>query len=314
MGTAVSVCRNVLDVALKEEGELSAALASQYGPQLLPRVDAAPIRDGPAVFPNPFRLTDEIILEGVEGLAAYGPFMSRFNLARRAESGSKFPFTWPDTDRVCMPHVFMRARIEGTGRYVLLQICASVADQKLHRVLAALQDCKEVVQYAANFNKFIAETAQDVGGFESPQVKVCAPVGCRVLDSKIPQLTGRDSHILVFDYPSAEVTKFILDGTEEFHELSQAFFHHVAWATNGNAMLFDLKGADPGSGDILLVDPCILRTDGEQAVKDSVKETAFEVLHRNCGQLCKAFDPSRRSGKVRRMCGVPACGLSHAGR
>ena len=146
MGTAVSVCRNVLDVALKEEGELSAALASQYGPQLLLRVDAAPIRDGPAVFPNPFRLTDEIILEGVEGLAAYDPFMSRFNLARRAESGSKFPFTWPDTDRVCMPHVFMRARIEGTGRYVLLQICASVADQKLHRVLAALQDCKEVVQ------------------------------------------------------------------------------------------------------------------------------------------------------------------------
>ncbi len=146
MGTAVSVCRNVLDVALKEEEELAAALAAQYGPQLLLRVDAAPIRDGPAVFPNPFRLTDEIILEGVEGLAAYGPFMSRFNLSRRAEAGAKFPFTWPDTDRVCMPHVFMRARIEGTGRYVLLQICASVADQKLHRVLAALQDCKEAVQ------------------------------------------------------------------------------------------------------------------------------------------------------------------------
>lgn len=80
-----------------------------------------------------------------------------------------------------------------------------------------------------------------MGGFDAPQVKICAPVGCRVLDSKIPQLTGRDSHILVFDYPSTEVTKFMLDGTEEFHELSQAFFHHVAWATNGNAMLFDLK-------------------------------------------------------------------------
>lgn len=153
MGTAVSVCRNVLDVALKEEGELSAALATQYGPQLLLRVDAAPIRDGPAVFPNPFRLTDEIVLEAVEGIAAFGPFMSRFNLARRAESGSKFPFTWPDTDRVCMPHVFMRARIEGTGRYVILQICASVADQKLHRVLAALQDCKEVVQQLDGFER-----------------------------------------------------------------------------------------------------------------------------------------------------------------
>lgn len=146
MGTAVSVCRNVLDVALKEEGELSAALAAQYGPQLLLRVDAAPIREGPAVYPNPFRLTDEIILEGVEGLAAYGPFMARFNLARRAESGQKIAFPWPNTDRASMPHVFMRAKIEGTGRYVLLQICASVSDQKLHRVLAALQDCKEAVQ------------------------------------------------------------------------------------------------------------------------------------------------------------------------
>eukprot|EP00913_Durusdinium_trenchii_P023879 g22424.t2 len=153
----------------------------------------------------------------------------------------------------------------------------------LHRVLAALQDCKEAVQYAANFNKFLSETAHDHGGFDTP---------C------IPQLTNRDSHILVFDYPATEVTKFMLDGTEEFHELSQAFFHHVAYSTSGNAMLFDLKGADPGSGDILLVDPCILRGEGEQAVKDHVKETAFEVLHRNCGQLCRAFDPHRRSAKV----------------
>lgn len=92
-----------------------------------------------------------------------------------------------------------------------------------------------------------------MGGFDAPQVKICAPVGCRVLDSKIPQLTGRDSHILVFDYPSTEVTKFMLDGTEEFHELSQAFFHHVAWATNGNAMLFDLKVVAVGDSVYLIL-------------------------------------------------------------
>ena len=98
------------------------------------------------VFPNPFRLTDEIILEAVEGLACFGPLMSRFNMARRASDGHKFSFPWPQSDRVTMPHVFMRARIEGTGRYVLLQVCANTADQKLSRVMAALQDCKEVVQ------------------------------------------------------------------------------------------------------------------------------------------------------------------------
>ena len=40
--------------------------------------------------------------------------------------------------------------------------------------------------------------------------------------------------------------------------------------------------------------------------------TWFLVAARNCGQLCKSFDPHRRSAKVRRMCGVPgipACGL-----
>lgn len=50
MGTAISVCRNVLDAAFMDEEELSSALASQYGPQLLLRVDAAPIREASAAF------------------------------------------------------------------------------------------------------------------------------------------------------------------------------------------------------------------------------------------------------------------------
>lgn len=63
----------------------------------------------------------------------------------------------------------------------------------------------------------------------------------------MPQLTNRDSYILVFDYPAAEVTRFMLDGAEEFHELSQAFFHYVAWTTSGNATLFDLKAGAAGA-------------------------------------------------------------------
>ena len=57
----------------------------------------------------------------------------------------------------------------------------------------------------------------------------------------MPSLTTRDSYVLVFDYPAPEVTRFMLDGAEEFHELSQAFFHYVAWSTSGSATLFDLK-------------------------------------------------------------------------
>ncbi|CAJ1335811.1 unnamed protein product, partial [Effrenium voratum] len=163
--------------------------------------------------------------------------------------------------------------------------------------------------YAAKFNKFIAEQADDP---DVPQVKVCAPVGCKVLDSKIPLLTAPESHVLLFDFPAHEITKFMLDGTEDFNELAQSFFHYVAWASGSQASLFDLKGADVGNGDILLVDPCVLRADGEDRVSDNTREMTFEVLHRNCGPLCKAFDPQRRSAKVRRVCGVPAvpaCGL-----
>lgn len=116
--------------------------------------------------------------------------------------------------------------------------------------------------------------------------------------------------MVIMDYPSTDVTKFMLDGTEDYHELAQAFFHYVAWQTGGRTVPFDLQGLETGQGDLLLADPCLLRESDN--VSDQCREEAFAVLHRTCSQLCKGFDPHRRSGKVRRVCGVPSCSLQAA--
>jgi len=297
-----------------DEEELSSALASQYGPQLLLRVDAAPIREGPGVHVNPFRLTDEVILEGVESPGAYARFMARYTMARRFQSGEKPPFAWPDIERVSVPHVFVRARIEGSTRNVLLAICASMGEQTLARTMSALQDSKELVEYAEAFNKYLRSAAEAEGGGadEAPQVKISAPVGCRVLDSKIPQLTAAECYVVLFDCPQSDVVKLMLDGTEQFHELAQSFFHYVMWHSGGRTLPFDLQGMETGQSDLLLIDPCVLRNEGETKVSDECREEVFQSLHRTCGQLCKGFDPSRRGGKVRRVCGVPTCSLPMA--
>ena len=49
--------------------------------------------------------------------------------------------------------------------------------------------------------------------------------------------------MVIMDYPATDVTKFMLDGTEEYHELAQTFFHYVVWQSGGRAVPFDLQGA-----------------------------------------------------------------------
>ena len=48
--------------------------------------------------------------------------------------------------------------------------------------------------------------------------------------------------MVIMDYPATDVTKFVLDGREDWHELAQTFFHYVVWQSGGRAMPFDLQG------------------------------------------------------------------------
>jgi len=320
-----SSCQNVLEVAFLQDQELASALATQFGAQFLLRVDAAPLRDGTGVHPSSFRLTDEVTLESVELVKAWAPLSWRYDTASKAQRGDyKGSFSWPTGDRFSLPQISMRARVEGTGKQVLLQVLASPSEQTMERVVANMADSKDVAYHAEHFNKFTASSPHAPGfGHECPKVKVCAPVGCRVLDSRMPQLARKGSVVTIIDYPASEVEKFVFDGKEEFKEIPQSFFHHVAWSTGGSSMVFDLQGTENEDGDVLLVDPCVLRapqvgvTDLVSAAAgqagDSPDDQMFDVVHRSCGQLCKGFDPTRRGAKVRRMCGMPACGLGGGG-
>merc|ERR1712048_1506125 len=122
-------------------------------------------------------------------------------------------------------------------------------------------------------------------------------------------------------YTSLDVHKFIFDGNEDFLEMPQAFFHYASWFSNGKEMLFDLQGAENDNGDFILIDPCILRAPKleisdvlHSGASVPAKEIApsverFNVLHKRCGPLCKGFDPDRKGGRGRKMCGIDVhCG------
>jgi len=127
-------------------------------------------------------------------------------------------------------------------------------------------------------------------------------------------------------YPFSQVTKFVFEGKEEFTELAQAFFHFTAWHSGGKEVVADVQGFEDEDGDIVIVDPFVIRPKpinigelvgtilpgGEQQQETpSPEQLRFDAWHPKCGQLCKAFDPSRRSANCRRHCGlgVPNCGL-----
>merc|ERR1719408_453224 len=92
-------------------------------------------------------------------------------------------------------------------------------------------------------------------------------------------------------YGASEVMKFVFDGSETFHELPQAFFHYVAFASTGHLHVVDLQGAVEDEGDFLLLDPAIHRS---------------EKPHPRCAPMCQVFDPQRKSAHAQRL---QCCGL-----
>merc|ERR1711920_709165 len=113
-------------------------------------------------------------------------------------------------------------------------------------------------------------------------------------------------------------------------EMPHVFFHHAAFSSSSKHVVCDIQGVDTEDGNFLLIDPVILRseqptvTDVLGAIVDkagdavqannadaSTSASRFDKLHPRCGQLCKGFDPHRRSAKQKAgVCGLTSnCGL-----
>merc|ERR1711920_106826 len=105
----------------------------------------------------------------------------------------------------------------------------------------------------------------------------------------IPQFLGgrRGEVVSLLRLPSSEVGKFVFDGSEEFLELPHAFFHYVTWFSGGREMAFDLQGAEHDDGDVILVDPCLLRTE-KAGVSDLLKVQSSAARARE--NIAEQFD------------------------
>mmetsp|Transcript_23399 Transcript_23399/g.66211 ORF Transcript_23399/g.66211 Transcript_23399/m.66211 type:complete len:328 (+) Transcript_23399:94-1077(+) len=322
MGAALlRVCDNFLDHSCLEDWNITAAdgAIQQHNLHFKIRVDASPIRASMGTLMHDFKLTDELVVESIELVPGLEPLGWRHE--REGGTGCA-----PRGPRSCLAMRYVRARIN--GQWVLLGVATASEQRTMENVMQAIEDSKDTASYAHSFN---AHTMHSTMGDEShgdaseaPQLRVCVPVGCRVLSSAIPQFAHPGAVVLLFPFSGREVVKFVFDGRVDFNELPQAFFHHAVWMSGGQEMVHDIQGVEADDGNFLLVDPCVMRTP-KLAISTAMKSVAtggatdlggpppecFDQLHPRCGQLCKGFDPTRRGAKARRMCGlsVPSCGV-----
>mmetsp|Transcript_18975 Transcript_18975/g.59659 ORF Transcript_18975/g.59659 Transcript_18975/m.59659 type:complete len:349 (+) Transcript_18975:127-1173(+) len=348
MGLGMSTCTKLLfDPDLDylhdncKQGSLGDCPAKPAsGPQLALRIAYSPIEESLGARLSPFAAGDEIAVMHMERVKGWDPLSWRQERSakQRAAIDSASSLAWPEGPRFSAAQRFWGAKVvasDGSGgfeeHWCMLQIAVSPKDRGMDSVKPIIDDAKEVASYAHRFNM---QTARACGAedepAEAPGVRVCAPVGCYVLGSAVPELAQPGEAVSLSVYPAPTVKKFVFEGAEDFVELPQAFFHYVAWLSGGKESVGDLQGVQDDQ-DVVLVDPVMLRapkpgigdllgtlaSSGGQddgAKQLSVEQHRFDLWHPRCGQLCRAFDPQRRTAHARRACGMslPSCGVGGA--
>lgn len=317
------------------------------GPLLALRVAYAPIEESKGVKSSPYATGDEVAVIKFEKVKGWEPLRWRQERCakQRASMDSSHRRLWPEGPRFNTAQRFWGAKVvssDGKGGFeehlCVLQVAVAPKDRTLESIKLDVDDAKDVASYAVRFNLQTARTCGDVDPESVPGVKVCAPVACTVLGSAAPDLARPGEAVLLTWYPYSVLRKFVFEGGEDFLELPQAFFHYATWLSGGREQLADLQGVEEGD-DVILIDPVLLRSaqptignllstlvsgtaqgggsSYEQALGAQICGPAdwrFEACHPQCGQLCQAFDPHRRSAQSRKHCGLnlPSCGVGGA--
>mmetsp|Transcript_42645 Transcript_42645/g.92945 ORF Transcript_42645/g.92945 Transcript_42645/m.92945 type:complete len:318 (+) Transcript_42645:64-1017(+) len=286
--------------------------------QLALRVIHAPIEASSGVQLTGWAEGDEVAVKTLEKPSGLKPLRLRFEPRKRPAEGSAASLRWPATPRFSLPRSNWQAAIsssDGQGGLLdglyLLTAMATPAQRTVENALSDVEDSRAAGSYAHRFNTFVKTTAD---GENLLPVKVAAPVVCMVLYSANPSLQA-GSVVTVAPYEHAEVQKFVFDGSEEFVEIPQAFFHYTANSSSSKEFVCDVQGCQTDEG-VILVDPCVLRSSpvtvtgllasaapAKAGPSSGPSSEHFERLHPKCGQLCKTFDPQRRGGVIRTMCG-----------
>ncbi|CAE8678337.1 unnamed protein product [Polarella glacialis] len=348
MGTAISTCTKVLtcDPGYEWLEEDSSSRPSPHKfeeeyspsqPQLALRVAFAPIEESLGARQSPFGAGDEVAITKLQRVPGWEPLGWRQERCAKQHAALDGGKVWPgpEESRFSTAQRFWGAKVmssDGKGgleeHWCLLQVAVAKKDREMEKTKQIVQDADDVAAYAHRFNDHLTRTCGDGDPDALPSVRVSAPVACFVIDGCMPEVAQPGESVTLTVLPANQIRKFLFEGGEDFIELPQAFFHYVAWSSGGNELLGDLQGLQDDQ-DILLVDPVVLRT-AKAAAKDllgalmstdpleaeSVGRAAkrFDLWHPRCGQICKSFDPQRRSIHARRACGMslPSCGVGGA--
>lgn len=328
MGASLShvldTCTNVWDQTCVEDRIGSVEGIAGQNLHIKLRVDASPIRESMGTLMHNLKITDEFVIEAIE-LHPSLEILSWRHEAVRTDNR-----VWPGGPRCEVGMRYVRAKVN--GQWVIMGVPAAPDFRSMERALQEIDDAKALASYAHSFNAHLMKTSgqsEMSDEYEGPRMRVCVPVGCRVLCSAVPQFAHPGAVVTLIPYPATEITKFVFNGQEDFSELPQAFFHYMVWMSGGRESGFDLQGVETEDGDFLLIDPVMVRApsvgiteigktiiEGQNPEGVGPSQESFDALHPRCGPTCKTFDPHRRGVKARKMCGldVPGCGLGSSSR
>lgn len=324
--------------APSQAGTSRSSLQQLAGPLIVLRVTQASIKSSSGARLTPFGFGDEVAVVQVEKLKGWDALRWRQEhwATQRAVSDSGQKLWPPRGPRFENAQRFWGAKVvstDGQGGFeeywCLLQVAASPEQRIAENARAALDDARDVAAYTDRFNQRMSDTHGSDDTKSVPSLRVCTPVGCTVIGGNAPDLASLGETVLVIWYPSPRVQKFVFDGSEDFLELPQAFFHYVAFLSRGWEQVADLQGVRDGH-DVYLVDPVVLRTPeasmlstlsgisagGTQRLfepETAASDLRFEQWHPRCGELCKVFDPNRSTMKSRRH-GLFAVGCNYCER
>lgn len=296
-------------------------------------------------------LGETISIHSMSKVGAFDALRRRFERSATDRASEKYiaggqrkRFRWPESYRFLCPRRFWQVTIADEARReqrCLLEVASQARDRTHSHVQLDVDDARDVASYANMFNlRVLTQGKKNVP--MCSKLKVAMPVGCEVLRSSMSEFIGEGDAVVLWPYPFNKVTKFVYDGSEDFLEVPQAFFHFSYFISGGTELMCDLQGAKEVCGDLVIVEPCVLRCctpspttvgsvlktlmntgtiaseTGDEHLDQDTSATAssewFDTLHTRCGLLCKSFDPNRRQDVMRRLadCQVlrnrPYCG------
>jgi len=316
---ALRACNTVLDTCDNHQSSL-VVLDTRHGVRgstLTLRVEASSIRESSGAFMHDLKLTDEFCVEALDVPTGLDP------LGWRYDSETFRQHAWSQGSRMKVPMRYVRAKVRGS--WYVLAAAVQPEDRTMENVVQGIEAAKEAAGYADGFNAHILRSSTDdpeascMAADEVPKIRVCAPVGCRVLSSGLNQLAQPGAVVMLIPYVWDEVQKYVFDGGDEFVEVPHAFVHYVIWKSGGQACASDVQGMERQDGEFVLVDPFMyvspkrsLFSQAADQVDCSPAQQCFDTLHQRCGPLCRCFDPQRRGGRHRKVCGygLPSCSIA----